>query len=119
MDQNVKSELGTIRIHKKVISSITTNAAKEVDGVADLGYSLKSFVSKLFGLNLGGIIDVNIDNNNEVTISVPIIVSYGYNLPEVAAKVQENVRKMIEKSTELNIKQIDVNIQAVEKEAKK
>lgn len=119
MDQNVKSELGTIRIHKEVISSIATNATKEVDGVARLGSSIKGAVYNLLRQQKTADIEVNIDNNNEVSIIIPIIVSYGYNLPEVAAQVQKNVGKMIEKSTELSIKQIDVNIQAVEKEAKK
>jgi len=115
MDQDVKSELGTIRIHKKVISSIATNAAKEVEGVSRLGTSIKGFLCNTFRRNQGGEIEVNIDTNNEVTIIIPVILTYGSNLPDVASRVQENVRRMIEKSTDLNIKQIDVNIQAVEK----
>ncbi len=118
MEQNVKSELGTIRIHKKVISSIAINATKEVVGVAGLGRSFKGILSNFLGFNPSGSIEVNIDSNNEVSVSIPLVVAYGYNLPEIAALVQENVRKMIEKSTDLNIKQIDVNIQAVEKEVK-
>lgn len=114
MNQNIKSEIGTIRIHKKVISSIATIAAKEVEGVARVGGSLKGFIFSLLKQNQVGTIDVNIDANNEVTLTIPIVVMYGYNLPDVASRVQENVRKMVEKSTELNIKQIDVNIQKVE-----
>ncbi|MEW6170097.1 MAG: Asp23/Gls24 family envelope stress response protein [Candidatus Omnitrophota bacterium] len=114
MNQNIKSEIGTIRIHKKVISSIATIAAKEVEGVARVGGSIKGFIYSLLKQNQAGSIDVNIDNNNEVSLTIPIVVMYDYSLPEVASRVQENVRKMIEKSTELNIKQIDINIQKVE-----
>ena len=115
MEQNVKSDFGTIRIHKKVISSMASIAAKEVEGVCKLGTSLKSAIYSLVKRGSAGTIEVNIDTNNEVTITIPIVVSYGHNLPEVAGKVQGNVRKVLEKSTELNIKQIDVNIQGVEK----
>lgn len=118
MEQNVKSDLGTIRLHEKVISSIANIAAKEVEGVAKIGTSLKGALHSLLRLNYPGAIDVEIDNNNYVTVVIPIVVVYGYNLPDVASRVQENVRRMIEKSTDLNIKQIDINIQAVDRRAK-
>lgn len=118
MDQNVKSELGTIRLHEKVISSIAAIAAKEVEGVAKIGTSLTGVLHSLLKLNYTGAIEVDIDNNNYVTVTIPIVVHYGYNLPDIASRVQDNVRKMIEKSTDLNIKQIDINIQAVERRAK-
>ncbi len=114
MNQNIKSEIGTIRIHKKVISSIATIATKEVEGVARVGGSIKGFMLSLLKQNQAGTINVDIDNNNEVTLTIPVVAIYGYNLPDIASRVQENVRKMVEKSTELNIKQIDVNIQRVE-----
>lgn len=115
MEQNVKSELGTIRLHEKVISSIAAIAAKEVEGVAKIGSSLSGMLHSIFRLSNTGTIEVEIDNNNYVSVVIPIVVAYGYNLAEVAGRVQDNVRKVIEKSTDLNIKQIDVNIQAVER----
>lgn len=118
MDQNVKSEFGTIRLHEKVISSIAAIAAKEVEGVAKIGTSIAGVLHSLLKLNYTGAIEVDIDDNNYVTVTIPIIVHYGYNLPDIASRVQDNVRKMIEKSTDLNIKQIDINIQAVERRAK-
>jgi uncharacterized alkaline shock family protein YloU len=118
MDQNVKGDFGTIRIHEKVIRSLTTIATKEVEGVVKLGTSLKGMVFNIFKSSDASVIKVNIDTNNDVSIAIPVIVAYGYNLPEVASRIQENVRRIIEKSTDLNIKQIDVNIQAVEREAK-
>ncbi|GEM_PF-121703 len=118
MDQNVKSELGTIRLHEKVVSSIAAIAAKEVEGVARIGSSLAGVLHSLLKLNYTGAIEVDIDDNNYVTVTIPIVVHYGYNLSDIASRVQDNVRKMIEKSTDLNIKQIDINIQAVERRAK-
>lgn len=119
MDQNLKSDMGTIRIHEKVISSIATIAAKEVEGVVRIGNSLKGLLYTFIKQNDIAAVEVNIDNNNEVTLVVPIVVAYGYNLTDIASRVQDNVKRMIEKSTDLNIKQIDVNIQAVAREVKK
>jgi uncharacterized alkaline shock family protein YloU len=58
---------------------------------------------------------VEFDKNGEVKVEIPLIIKYGYNIPEVAAKVQENIRNNLEKMTNLLIKDINVNIQAIEK----
>lgn len=119
MEQNVKGELGAIRLHEKVISSLAMIATKEVEGVARLGSCLKSVLYSCFKFNYTGVISVHIDSDNSVSVNIPIVVTYGYNLPEVASRVQENIRRMIEKSTDLNVKQIDVSIQAVERRVEK
>ncbi len=116
MKDSTITDLGKIRIHKKVIASIASIATCEINGVERIGGDLKSGLYDLIGKkgNSAGI-TVEFDKNDDVIINVPVIIKYGHNLPDVAAKIQENIRISIEKMTDLTIKDIDVDIQSVEK----
>ena len=110
-----RSDLGIIKIHKKVIASIASLASMEIEGIKRVGGDIKSNLYELFGKkNLYGI-RVDIDKNGEVKLEIPIIVKYGFNLPEVANKVQENVHRALEKMTNLSIKDVNINIQSIER----
>ena len=110
-----RSDLGTVRIHKKVIASIASIAATDIDGVMRVGGDMKTNIHDLFSKNSLAGIKVDIDKNNEIKLSVPLVVKYGYNIPEVADKVQENIHRALEKMTSLSIKEININIQSIEK----
>jgi len=111
-----RSDLGTIRIHKKVIASIASLASLEIDGVKRVGGDIKTNLYELFGRKSLAGIKVDIDKNADVKLEIPLIVKYNFNLPEIANKVQENVRRALEKMTNLSIRDINVNIQSIEKE---
>lgn len=111
-----RSDLGTIRIHKKVIASIASIAALEIEGVKRVGGDIRTNIYELLGQKGVGGIKVDIDKNEEVTLEIPLVVKYGFNVPEVANKVQENIRRALEKMTNLSIKYININIQSIEKE---
>ena len=116
MKDSTTTDLGKIRIHKKVIASIASIATCEINGVERIGGDLKSGLYDLIGKKGSSTgITVEFDKNGDVTINVPVVIKYGYNLPEIAIKVQENIRISIEKMTDLTIKDIDVDIQSVEK----
>ena len=116
MEERTKTEFGTIKIHNDVIASIAFEITKDIPGVATIGNNLKSFVSRFFKKeNAAGAIKVEFDENNETTITIPLIVKYGHNFPEVAAKVQEQVRAAIENSTNIVIKEININIRGIER----
>lgn len=110
-----RSDFGTIRIHKKVIASIASIAAMEIDGVKLVERDIRINIYELFGKKSLGGIRVYVDKNEGVRLEVPLVVKYGFNLPEVANKVQENVQSAIEKMTNLSIKDININIQRIEK----
>lgn len=115
MKEESITDLGAIRIHNKVVSSIASIATQEVEGVAKISSSLKSSILDLLGKKYHKGIKVEIDKNNELKIDVPVIVKYGFNLPEIANKIQDSIRKAIEKMTDLSIKEININIQGIER----
>ena len=116
MREDEKSELGLIKIHNNVIASIAYLATLEVEGVSRVCDDLKSSALNLIGKKARcGAIDARSEKSDSVSIIIPIIVKYGYNIPEIALKVQEKVKNAIEESTDLSPKEISVKIKGVER----
>lgn len=110
-----RTDLGIIRIHDNVIASIAAVAATEIEGIKAIG---KNFKAGILGLiDKSGLLAIKIekDKNGEITIQIPLIIKYGYNIPETANRVQENIRSALEKMTNLSIKDINVIVQGVER----
>lgn len=110
-----QTDLGKIRIHKNVIASIASLAAVEIEGVKRIGGDLKSGILELIGKKAVMAIDVEIDKNEEIRVEIPLVIKYGSNIPEVANKVQENIRNALERMTNLSIKYININVQGIER----
>ena len=111
-----RTDLGAIKIHKDVIASITSLASLEVEGVKKIGGDLKASIYELFGKKEQKGISVEVDRNDEVRINVPLVVKYGFNVTDIARNVQENVQQSMEKMTNLSIKEININVQRIERE---
>lgn len=109
------TDLGTVRIHNNVIASIAAEAAMEVDGVKRIGTDFKSNIFELFGKKSVSSIKVEFNKSNEIKLEIPLIVKYGCSIPAVSGRVQENVRNAIEKMTNLSIKDVNINIQSIER----
>ncbi len=109
------TDLGTIRIHKNVIASIASLAAVEIEGISRVGGNFKSGLLELIGRKAVSAINVEISKNEEVKIEIPVVIKYGYNIPEIANKAQENIRNNVEKMTSLSVKDININVQGVER----
>ena len=110
-----RTDFGLIRIHKNVIASIASIAAIEIAGVKRVGGNFKSNLLELAGKKSVAAIKVEINKNEEVKVDVPLVIKYGFNIPDIAVKVQENVRNALEKMTNLSIKDININVQRIEK----
>ena len=110
-----QTDLGNIKIHKNVIASIASIAAVEIDGVKRVGGDFRSGILELIGKKALMAIKVDIDKNDEMRLEVPLVVKYGFNIPDIANKAQENIRNALEKMTNLSIKYININVQAIER----
>ena len=110
-----RTDLGTIRIHKNVIASIASLAAVEIEGVKRVGGNFKSGLLELIGKKYLSAIKVEINKNEEVSLEIPLVVKYGFNIPDIASKVQESVRNALEKMTNLSVRDININVQGIER----
>ncbi|MFA5275773.1 MAG: Asp23/Gls24 family envelope stress response protein [Candidatus Omnitrophota bacterium] len=114
-DESV-TDLGAIKIHKNAIASIAAIAAIEIEGVKRVGGNLQSGLFSIVGKKSYSAIRVEINKSGEAAIEIPLIIKYGYNIPEIANKVQENVRQSVEKMTSLSVRDINIKVKAIEKE---
>jgi len=114
--EEARTDQGMVRIHKNVIASIASMAASEIEGVKHVETDFKSSFFNLIGRQAKSRIRVEIFKNEWIKVSVPLVVKYNFNIPEIASKVQENVRNALEKMTDINIKDVEINIKGIEKD---
>ena len=112
---NIKSdESGEIKVADEVVAIIAGLAATEVEGVSSMaGNITNEIVSRLGMKNLSKGIQIEIADN-EVVVDVALNIAYGYSIPEVSTKVQENVKSVIETMTGLSVATINVRIASVD-----
>lgn len=107
------NNLGYVNISEDVLATIASLAAEEIEGVANMhgtvAGSLGEFVGKK---NFSKGVKVILSENDAV-IDAHIIVEYGAVIPDVALKVQENIKTTVESMTDVNVKSIDVYVDGV------
>lgn len=114
-NDETQTDIGSISLHKDAITSIAFIAATETEGVKGIDKNLQSRLLEFTG-NRPSPIQVAINKNDQVTLSIPLVIKYGYNIPDIAYKCQENVRNALEKSTNLSVKDINIIVRRVSKE---
>ncbi|MCX7927563.1 MAG: Asp23/Gls24 family envelope stress response protein [Candidatus Omnitrophica bacterium] len=115
VEENNQTEFGTVKIHKESIAAIAALAACEIQGVKAIDKGILAGIFELLGKKRIGAIKVEFDKQGEVLLEIPLVITYGYSIPEVAAKVQENVRNNVEKMTHLYVRDITINVRSIEK----
>lgn len=99
------NNFGQVKISNDVIATIAGLAAIEVDGVE----TTSTFTDKLLKNN-GVKIQIEED---EVSLDVMITIDYGMAIPDIAYKVQENVKNTVETMTGLEVSQVNIHIQGI------
>ncbi|MGI6604282.1 MAG: Asp23/Gls24 family envelope stress response protein [Firmicutes bacterium] len=113
--QIVDSEntIGSIRIADEVVAIIAGLAATEVPGVAGMSGGLAGGIAEMLGRkNLTRGIKVEV-GERQAAIDLFIIVEYGVKIPEIAWRVQENVKKALESMTGLDVLEVNIHVQGV------
>jgi len=105
--------LGSIRISDEVVKVIAGLAAIEIKGVAGMSGGLVGGIAEMLGRkNLSKGIKVEV-GEKEAAVDLFVIIDYGIRIPDVAAQIQENVKKAIERMTGLVVVEVNVNVQGV------
>ncbi|TQQ84658.1 Asp23/Gls24 family envelope stress response protein [Peptacetobacter hominis] len=106
---------GQIKISNEVVATIAGLAALEVEGV-ESSQSLTDKILKNNGVKI-------LIEDELVTLDIMLVVKFGVSIPDIAFKVQENVKNAVENMTGLEVSQVNVHVQGVsfkkEKEEKK
>ncbi|MFP4020307.1 MAG: Asp23/Gls24 family envelope stress response protein [Halanaerobium sp.] len=104
---------GSIKIADEVVGIITGLAATEIDGVAGMSGGLAGGLADMLGRkNLSKGVKVEVTDDT-ASVDVYVIINYGNSIPDVAWKIQDNVKQAIEGMTGLNVKAVNVHVQGV------
>lgn len=112
-----EEEVGDIKIAREVICTMASQAALDVPGFVDMSGGLADDVAKLMGKesNAKGV-RVTFDTTGKmVNVIVYLVVEFGSNIPELALKVQENVKSTVETMAGYEVQSVDVHVENVVK----
>ena len=110
---------GTVNIADEVIAVIAGMAAAEVEGVAGMVGKLRGELVELLGMkNLGKGIKVRVDEKEEITLDLAVIIEFDVSVQDVTAKIQKKVKSTVENMTGLTVAAVNVKISGVEPKAK-
>ena len=98
-----------------VVETIVSIAANEVEGVACIGPSTTSGLRSVFGAkpSTQGI-DIAVDEDDKLVISVRGDVYYGYVLPDLAANLRQAVADAVASQVGAQVSSVDVYIDGIQ-----
>ena len=111
------SEMGDVKIHENVISTLVRQAALEQEGVSRLaGSALVDDIANLVGSRRmqSRAITVELCEDNRVNIEIKLNIVFGYRIPEVAERVQKAVISTVEEVTGMVVPKVNVLVQEIE-----
>src|SRR5699024_9758027 len=98
-----KDKIGEVQIADEVVAIIAGLAATEVEGVDSMaGNITNELVGKLGMRNLSKGVKIDVTEEH-VCVDLSLYLKYGYNIPDVSAKVQDKVKTAIENMTGLTV----------------
>ena len=98
-----------------VVETIVSIAANEVDGVASVGPSATSSLRSVFaGKPSTQGIEVAIDEDDKLQVSVRVDVYYGYVLPDLAANLRKAIADAVSSQVGASVASVDVYIDGIQ-----
>lgn len=107
---------GKITLDRNILVSIINLAAKEINGVESVCNKHRSFFKKMLRRYDDGV-EIKFEKNGALTIDVYINIYIGFNVPDIAYRVQENVRNSL--ATMVALKPLKINVHIVDVECDK
>ncbi|MBQ5475541.1 MAG: Asp23/Gls24 family envelope stress response protein [Lachnospiraceae bacterium] len=115
MKGKINSELGDIVIDNSVIAKCAGNIAVECFGIVGMAaVSVKDGLVKLVKReHLTKGINVEVDEDNNITLDFHVIVAYGVSISAVADNLISTVEYQVEEMTGLTVKKINIFVEGV------
>lgn len=110
------NELGVIKIHANVISSLVRKIASEIEGITRLaGSTLVDSIAEYIGNRRisDRAIAICIDED-KVAIEIKVNIEFGFKVPEVAEALQTAVVEQVEATTGMTVTNVSVVVQEIE-----
>lgn len=109
-----ETDLGKVEIAPEVIEVITGIAASEVEGLASMRGNFASGMVERFG-GVSHTKGVKVDLTDEgILIDLHVVLKFGVSIPEVAQKLQTNIRQSLKNMTGLEVSEINVHVVGIQ-----
>lgn len=104
---------GKITLDRNILISIINLAAKEINGVESVTNSARPWIKRLFNRFDDGV-KINFEKNGALTVDVYINIYVGFSVPDIAYRVQENIRNALATQVALKPRKINIHVINVE-----
>ena len=101
---------GNVMISEDVIEAIVTETINEVEGIQGLSVKPGADIADLIGKNWGKGMKILIAEDNTLTISCNVVITYGNSVIEVAKNAQAAIAAAVENAAGVKVKEINVNV---------
>jgi len=111
---NIKKQAkGNVTYGSDIVLSVINLATKEIAGVSSIVTKFSSVLKRWFSNNYYEGVKISY-NKNAMNIDVYINVCFGYNVTEVAFRVQENIKNSLSGMIDVKINRINIHVLSVE-----
>ncbi|MBQ7352075.1 MAG: Asp23/Gls24 family envelope stress response protein [Clostridia bacterium] len=111
---NIKKQTkGSVTYGSDIVLSVINLATKEIAGVSSIVTKFGSALKRWFSNNYYDGVKVSYVKN-AMNVDVYINVCFGYNVTEVAFRVQENIKNSLSGMIDIKISKINVHVLGVE-----
>jgi uncharacterized alkaline shock family protein YloU len=115
MEITTSNAKGSLIISEEVVSSIATNAAKDVDGVSSFSNRPVDVVSTIKNGSLKVMSPVRIlQNGDDISVSIYLNLEPNKSIQSVAENVQHNVKDAIQNMTGKLVSKVNVIIAGID-----
>lgn len=113
-DTGKEIDMGIVKISDEVVGVIAGLATTEIDGIVGMSANLVGGITQILSgkKNLSKGVKVSVGENS-AAIDLYVVVEYGVRIPDIAFKVQENVKKAVESMTGLEVTAVNIHVQNV------
>lgn len=108
-----KASKGKITLDRNILVSIINLAAKEINGVESVSNKHRPWIKRLFNKYDDGV-EIKFEKNGALTIDVYVNIYVGFSVPDLAFRIQENIRNSLATMVALKPLKINVHIMDVE-----
>lgn len=111
---NIKKQAkGNVTYGRDIVLSVINLATKEIAGVSSIVTKFGSALKRWFSNNYYDGVKITY-NKDAMNIDVYINVCFGYNVTEIAFRVQENIKNSLSGMIDVKINKINIHVLGVE-----
>ncbi len=104
---------GKVEIDRDILLSIINLATKEINGVESLTNDYLPFYKKIIKPKSEGV-SIKFNTNGTLDVDVYVKVYIGYSVPDIAFRVQENIKNSLNSMVGIKAGKINVHVYGVE-----